>query len=48
MQIKSLFREGKKPDMSMIPSQEDRLDYLVKSFKDEAPEYRRVKIPQDT
>ena len=28
--------------------QQQRLDYLVKSFRDEAPEYRRVRIPDDT
>ena len=28
--------------------QQQRLDYLVESFKKEAPEYRRVKIPADT
>ena len=28
--------------------QQQRLDYLVKRFKDEAPEYRRVRIPDDT
>ena len=28
--------------------QQQRLDYLVESFKDEAPEYRRVRIPDDT
>ncbi len=29
-------------------TQEKRLDYLVESFRDETPEYRRVKIPSDT
>lgn len=29
-------------------NQRERLDYLVDSFKDEAPEYRRVRIPDDT
>ncbi len=29
-------------------TQEARLDYLVESFKAEAPEYRRVRIPSDT
>ena len=29
-------------------TQEERLDYLVEGFKDEAPEYRRVIIPNDT
>ncbi|MBQ3370371.1 MAG: protein-ADP-ribose hydrolase [Mogibacterium sp.] len=29
-------------------SQQQRLDYLVESFKNEAPEYRRVVIPNDT
>ena len=29
-------------------SQNERLDYLVRSFKNEAPEYRRVRIPDDT
>ncbi len=28
--------------------QRQRLDYLVESFKNEAPEYRRVRIPEDT
>lgn len=27
--------------------QEKRLDYLVESFKAEAPEYKSVRIPQD-
>lgn len=29
-------------------NQQQRLDYLVESFKNEAPEYRRVVIPNDT
>ena len=28
--------------------QKQRLDYLVESFRNEAPEYRRVRIPDDT
>lgn len=28
-------------------TQEERIDYLVESFKNEAPEYRRVRIPDD-
>jgi len=28
--------------------QQQRLDYLVDSFKGEAPEYRRVRVPEDT
>ena len=28
--------------------QRQRLDYLVDSFKDEAPEYRKVRVPNDT
>ena len=28
--------------------QQQRLDYLVERFRDEAPEYRRVRIPDDT
>lgn len=28
--------------------QQQRLEYLVESFKNEAPEYRRVRIPDDT
>ena len=34
--------------MSMITTQEERLDYLVESFKSEMPEYKRVRIPDDT
>ena len=34
--------------MDMDSIQEKRLDYLVESFKSEVPEYRRVKIPEDT
>lgn len=33
--------------MDNKPTQEKRLDYLVERFKEEAPEYRRVKIPAD-
>lgn len=33
--------------MDNKPTQEQRLDYLVESFKSEIPEYRRVKIPAD-
>lgn len=29
-------------------TQKERLDYLVGSFKDESPEYKRVRIPEDT
>ena len=29
-------------------TQNERLDYLVGSFKDESPEYKRVRIPEDT
>ena len=32
----------------MTNSQEERLEYLVNSFKDETPEYRRVRVPADT
>ncbi|MBQ6389614.1 MAG: protein-ADP-ribose hydrolase [Mogibacterium sp.] len=34
--------------MSETITQEQRLDYLVQRFKDEKPEYRRVRIPNDT
>lgn len=34
--------------MSDRSVQEKRLDHLVESFKGEAPEYRRVRIPEDT
>lgn len=33
--------------MDNKPTQEKRLDYLVENFKEEIPEYRRVKIPAD-
>lgn len=29
-------------------TQSDRLEYLVERFKDESPEYKRVRIPEDT
>ncbi len=34
--------------MTENTDQQQRLDYLVKRFKDEAPEYIRVRIPDDT
>ena len=34
--------------MSKTMDQSERLGYLVESFKDEVPEYRRVNIPEDT
>ena len=34
--------------MDKKTTQEERLDYLVESFKAEAPEYRRVRIPSGT
>lgn len=36
------------PAMEKNMDQKQRLDYLVESFKAESPEYKRVKIPEDT
>lgn len=34
--------------MEKTTTQLERLDYLVRQFKEEAPEYRRVRVPSDT
>lgn len=36
------------PDMRENMDQKKRLEYLVESFKNETPEYRRIRIPDDT